>query len=111
MTRPRSSIRLLSSALPLLCFALLSPGCIGVSAKRAASPGGAVINRCRNTHVPADGLFDDFEDGDRQAARLGGRGAYWGTQKDEVGSTIEFTPDEPGAGGSELAMHVTGTTA
>ncbi len=97
--------------IPLISCLVFSPGCIGVSAKRAASPGGAVINNCRNTRVARDGAFDDFEDGDRQATKLGGRGAYWGTQKDEVGSTIEFTPDEPGAGGSELAMHVTGTTA
>ena len=96
----------------LVCVAQLSTGCnIGVSAKRAASPGGAVINRCRTTHVPGDGLFDDFEDGDRQAAKVGKRGGYWWTKKDEVGSTIEFMADEPGAGGSELAMHVTGTTA
>jgi hypothetical protein len=96
----------------LLCVAQLSAGCnIGVSAKRAPSPGGAVINRCRNVRVPADGVFDDFEDGDRQASKIGKRGGYWWTKKDEVGSTIEFNPDEPGASGSELAMHVTGTTA
>lgn len=97
--------------IPLVTCALFSFGCIGVSAKRAASPGGAVINRCRDVKVPRDGLFDDFEDGDRQANKAGGRGGYWWTKKDEVGSTIEFVPDEPGAGGSELAMHVTGMTA
>jgi hypothetical protein len=97
--------------IPLVTCALFSFGCIGVSAKRAASPGGAIINRCRNVKVPRDGLFDDFEDGDRQANKAGGRGGYWWTKKDEVGSTIEFVSDEPGANGSELAMHVTGTTA
>lgn len=105
-----SSVRPSHSLSSSIAFALLFSGCIGVSAKKAASPGGAVINTCRNVRVGPDGLFDDFEDGDRQSNKVAGRGAYYWSKKDDVGSTIEFTPDEPGAGGSELAMHVTGST-
>jgi endoglucanase len=54
--------------------------------------------------------MDDFEDGNNQLTKLAGRDGYWWTKKDSFGSTVSMTPDDGGAGGSELAMHMTGIT-
>ena len=87
-------------------------GCIGVSAKHvgANGPGTAEILRCRATRPAVDGLIDDYEDGNNQLASMGGRDGYWFSAKDEKGSTIDMRMEEPGAGGSEMALHVSGTT-
>jgi endoglucanase len=101
-----------------LALALLG-GCIGVSQTRHASPGASVAaasaasgaKRCpRGIRVAADGDMDDFEDGNNQLTQLAGRDGYWWTKKDNFGSTVTMTPEDGGAGGSEVAMHVTGVT-
>jgi hypothetical protein len=94
------------------CFSF-STGCIGVSAKRtgAGGPGTAPVLRCRAFKPAADGTIDDFEDGNKQLTKLAGRSDYWYDARDKMGSTIELKMDEPGAGGSEMAAHITGVTA
>jgi len=62
----------------------------------------------------ADGLVDDFEDGDNQVAALAGRGGTWWSAKDALGSvfthpTGSLLPSEGGAD-SAKAMHVSGKT-
>src|SRR5438045_1282550 len=96
-------------AFPLL---LLAAGdCIGVSqTNRTESAPGAVasapaLRKCRTDPKPAaDGLLDDFEDSDTQLTKAGGRDGYWWPAKDNFGSTVEFQPDEGGAGGSATAL-------
>jgi endoglucanase len=96
----------------LAIAALPAGGCIGVSAKPTAGPGGtAPVKRCRATRPADDGALDDFEDGNTQLTKSSGRDGYWFSAKDPKGSTIEMQTQEPGAGGSELAMHMSGTTA
>ena len=75
--------------------ALLATACnIGVSAP-LLNPDGSPAPRTycpRGTYVPADGLIDDFEDGNRQIASVGGRSQYWYTSADSEGS--EIFPEE-----------------
>jgi endoglucanase len=89
-------------------------GCIGVSAKPAASaivPGSAAgVQRCRSLRAADDGSLDDLEDGNNQVTKSSGRDGYWWSAHDPKGSTIEMQVTEPGFGGSEMAMHITGTT-
>jgi hypothetical protein len=105
----------------LVCFAagVLAAGCIGVSEKHAAAPGGtaaaaAAIKTCRAGTRPADdGTIDDFEDGNTGLANMAGRDGYWYPEKDTKGSTIApdpFAPSEGGADGSEMAMRIYGET-
>jgi len=100
----------------LAALALLA-GCIGVSQTRRDSTRGAVaasgsrLASCpRGVRVAADGDLDDFEDGNTQLTKLGGRDGYWWSKKDSFGSTVTMTPEDGGAGGSEIAMHATGNT-
>src|SRR4051812_10063321 len=105
---------------PLLVVASLSlaltgaGGCIGVSAKPAggvAVPGSiSAVKRCRAVRPADDGAIDDLEDPNNQITKSGGRDGYWWSAADPKGSTIEMQTTEPGAGGSELAMHISGTT-
>jgi hypothetical protein len=95
---------------------MLAGGCIGVSQKRG-SPSTAeatttpLINRCRTDAKPiANGMLDDFEDGNNQLTNLEARDGYWWKAQDDFGSAIEFKMDEHGAGGSEMALHATGKT-
>jgi endoglucanase len=102
----------LVTVVPLAIALLPSAGCIGVSAKPAAGPGGtAPVKRCRALRAADDGSLDDFEDGNTQLTKASGRDGYWFTAKDPNGSTIEMQTQEPGAGGSELAIHMSGKTA
>jgi hypothetical protein len=91
---------------------LLACACIGVSAKTVPpnGPGTVAPIRCRATHPAADGALDDFEDGNTQLSKMGGRDGYWFNAKDTLGSTIDLRVDEPGANGSENALHASGTT-
>ncbi len=95
--------------------ALLLAGCnVGVSAP-LVNPDGSPKPRTycpRGTYVPADGLIDDFEDGNRQIASVGGRSQYWYTSADSEGSEIfpeEFNPIE--IEGEGYVMHAEGKTA
>jgi hypothetical protein len=100
----------LAACLGLSLFA----GCIGVSQARRAPAGasaqGGIRSCARGVRVAADGDLDDFEDGNTQLTRLAGRAGSWWTKKDDFGSTISMMPDDGGAGGSEIAMHVAGRT-
>jgi len=99
-------------SLPLLLAG--ASGCIGVSAKStgaAAVPGAvSAVKRCRNVRPADDGAIDDLEDGNNQITKSTGRDGYWWSAADPKGSKIEMQVTEPGAGGSEMAMHMTGST-
>jgi len=102
---------LIVAALPLLLAG--SSGCIGVSAKSAgpAVPGAvSAVKKCRAVRAADDGAIDDLEDGDNQITKTTGRDGYWWSAADPKGSKIEMTVAEGGAGGSEMAMHMTGMT-
>ena len=90
----------------------LLPGCITsptyeygptAEAKKASLP------PCR------DGLLDDLEDNNQQSEKIGGRGGYWFTFADTVGSVIEprgdVRPSPGGANGSKFAAHGWGKMA
>ena len=103
----------------MLPVCLPAAGCIGVSQKRSAANGVVGGQVSDLTVCPAglrradDGSIDDFEDGNTQVNLEGGREGYWWQAKDEKGSTIgpaPFSPSEGGGSGSEMSMHVTGTT-
>src|SRR5215510_9508340 len=69
--------------------ALLASGCIGVSQPKAdaSAPSKDALSACPGGLVPAaDGLIDDFEDGDNQGALEAGRDGYWYTAHDDLGS-------------------------
>jgi endoglucanase len=67
------------------------------------------------TSAAADGLVDDFEDGNGQVAVVAGRSGYWYSAADPKGSTISgagaFAPSDGGASGSKKAARATGKTA
>jgi hypothetical protein len=111
MFRLRLSLACVVVAGPSLVF--LS-GCIGVSAKPASAGAGAQVAICRAGAQPAaDGIIDDFEDGNTQLTAAAGRDGYWYPSKDNSGSTMEpdpFAPAEGGADGSGLALHFFGKT-
>jgi hypothetical protein len=99
----------------LLLAAALSPAaaCIGVSAKSkgAAVPGVAsAVKHCRAVRPADDGALDDLEDNNNQITKTNGRDGYWWSAADPKGSKIDMQIAEPGFGGSEMAMHITGTT-
>jgi hypothetical protein len=107
----RASIVVASLSLSLLLIA--DGGCIGVSAKPAASAAlgsPAAVQRCRAFRAADDGSLDDLEDGNNQVTKSSGRDGYWWSAHDPKGSTIDMQVTEPGAAGSELAMHITGKT-
>lgn len=69
---------------------------------------------------PADGVIDDAEDNNHQAAPNKGRGGYWFTFVDKSGSTITptagaqggtFAMTAGGANGSAFAARITGKLA
>jgi len=93
----------------------VAAGCIGVSERKAPAPGVADFKACRaGTRPAADGLVDDFEDGNNQLTVSAGRDGYWWSAHDPVGSTLApdpFAPSDGGADGSAMALHVSGKTA
>src|SRR6476659_5191428 len=101
--------------LPLLLALALtySDGCIGISAKSASAvvPGSSsAVKRCRALRPADDGALDDLEDNNNQITKTNGREGYWWAAHDPKGSTIDMQIAEPGFGGSELAIHITGKT-
>jgi hypothetical protein len=96
-----------------------SPAASSASSAPAAAPASlapAPLEKCSNgVAAAADGLVDDFEDGDNHSAEQAGRGGWWYTAADTAGSTIapqgDFKPSAGGAGGSKFAGHVSGKTA
>jgi hypothetical protein len=101
--------------LPASFVLVLFTGCIGVAQTRRDSAGAgsavAAVKRCpHGVRVANDGDMDDFEDGNNQLTKLAGRDGYWWVKKDDFGSTVSMMPDDGGAGGSEVAMHMMGIT-
>ncbi len=110
-----------------LCLGGMAVGCIDASqrvancpttpggATAAASPAAQSVKGCaKGTRPAADGVIDDFEDGNTQVSQVGSRDGYWFSSKDPSGSTIEPSPLAPadeGAGGSKKSMRVFGKTA
>lgn len=106
----------------LYAAALLGTGCIGVSqgGGGAAAKGPVAFKAheslkvCKNgVRLAADGLLDDFEDGNTQLMELDGRNGYWWKAHDPDGSTIgpeDSTPRPEGVNGS-MALYMTGQTA
>jgi endoglucanase len=100
---------------PLLAAMLLSisaatVGCVAPGAQVSAS-GSAALKSCG-----PDGVIDDFEDNNNQNKVSDGRGGYWYTFVDKVGSTVwpeageqggTFTPSE-GGNNSKYAGEVKG---
>jgi endoglucanase len=81
-----------------------------------AAPVSAAPKACTGKpSAAADGLVDDFEDGNNRSAEVAGRGGWWYTAADNAGSTISpqgnFAPSDGGAAGTKKAAHVTGKTA
>jgi hypothetical protein len=120
-------VRLATSTSWVILSALAVSGCIDASqrtatcpvgptsAGAAASSSGAAPKVCSGTmRAAAEGPIDDFEDGDTQLSKTGGRDGYWFASKDPNGSTIDPSPLKPAdevAGASKKAMHVTGQTS
>jgi hypothetical protein len=98
---------------------VFASGCIGVSQPKAdaSAPSSNALSACPGGLVPAaDGLLDDFEDGDNQGALEAGRDGYWYTSHDSLGSEITiptggFATAEGGADGSSMAVHVKGKSS
>lgn len=108
-----------AAALMIAMTALTAGGCVGVSAKRPTVGDNGVLlpvfRNCPHGLVPAaDGLIDDFEDGNTSTAGVAGRGAYWFKSADPSGSffdpdemqMVDGGPDHPGK-----VLHVAGETS
>jgi hypothetical protein len=105
-----------------LLAGVASASCVDASQRMATCPtgagdgpaGAAALKSCSSGGHPSDdGLVDDFEDGDNQLSKVGGRDGYWFTSHDNKGSSIGPNPlkiDQGGAGTSK-AMHVNGQTS
>lgn len=97
---------------------LLASACIGVSQSKvpASAPSKEVLSACPGGLAPAaNGLLDDFEDGDNQGTLEDGRDGYWYTSHDSLGSEFTlpaqgFATAEGGAEGSTSAVHIKGKT-
>lgn len=79
--------------------AVAAQGCVAPGATPESAAGGA-LKECG-----PEGAIDDFEDNNNQNHVVDGRGGYWYTYVDKVGSTVwpeageaggTFTPSEPG---------------
>jgi hypothetical protein len=116
----------LSSTLALLTGACLTdnptprhPASQPEPAPAAAAPPPAapgVKQTCGGkTRRAADGLVDDLEDGNNQAAPAGGRDGYWFSTKAEraviKSPAGDFKPEAGGPTGSKQTVHFSGKTA
>jgi len=126
MPRPRHLVvhkhhphpRSRSNIFPLILLAGVAAGCIA-----PASPGagtGAVSTPTTAKSCGPDGLIDDGEDGNNLVSDVGGRGGYWYTFLDKVGSSIspkteaqggKFAMAQGGANKSQSAVNVKGKVA
>lgn len=87
--------------------------CIPVGAPMS---GAAAENTADGKRCPADGMIDDAEDQNNQIMTRKGRGGYWYTFADKVGSTVTpaadgggpFAMSPGGASGSAQAARVNG---
>lgn len=97
-----------------LAVAFTVSGCV-MPGQKAKLPNSteAIATSCGD-----EGLIDNMEDNNNQTMVVEGRGGYWYTYVDEVGSTVDppagsqggvFTQSEGGANGSKFAARVHGT--
>jgi hypothetical protein len=95
--------------LPALVVLAMSAGCGGTEAGGggASSASTAALKSCG-----PEGLIDDGEDGNNKIAGVGGRGGYWYTFVDKIGSTTApsgtFKMAEGGANNSKSAARYKG---
>jgi hypothetical protein len=75
----------LLAVVPAASFGCVTPGA------RPESAAGASYKECG-----ADGVIEDFEDGNNQINVVGERGGYWYTYVDKEGSTVEPAPGDQG---------------
>jgi endoglucanase len=106
-----------SSPFCLVLLAGLAAGCIAPppAGGGAASPSTSNAKSCG-----PEGVIDDGEDGNNQVSDSGGRGGYWYTFLDKVGSSITPKPEgqggkfamaQGGANKSQSAVNVKGKVA
>jgi len=102
-------------------FALSSCLAVAFTASGCVTPGQKAVSSNAADAVGGscgpDGLIDNMEDNNNQTMVVDGRGGYWYTYVDEVGSTVEptagsqggvFTQSEGGANNSKFAARVHG---
>jgi endoglucanase len=96
-------------------LAVVLAGCAGCIPKKSAGGAGTgAENTADGKACGPDGTIDDAEDGDHKAAAIQGRGGYWHTFADKVGTTVSppagaaFEMGGPGANGSTHAAHIQG---
>ena len=77
----------------------------------SVEPAAAPVACSGKTQPAADGVIDDFEDGDSQLSKLDGRDGYWFTSHDDKGSTIGPTPLKMSDGVSGKVLRITGQTS
>jgi hypothetical protein len=107
-----------SLRLSVVLLPLLASACIGVSQPKAdaSAPSKEALSACPGGLVPAaDGLLDDFEDGNSQGTPEAGRDGSWYTAHDSLGSEFTipaqgFATAEGGADGSTMSIHIKGKT-
>jgi endoglucanase len=86
----------------------------GCDSGGAASTGGPTTAAAALKPCGPDGLIDDAEDNNNKVAVVGGRGGYWYTYGDKIGSTITpakggtFTMSPGGANDSKFAAEIKG---
>jgi endoglucanase len=98
---------------PTLALLAMSAGCEeGPGAGAVASQAPSTLKSCG-----PEGAIDDGEDNNNRIAALSGRGGYWYTYTDKLGSTIlpaaggTFTMSPGGANGSKYAANMKGKIA
>jgi len=115
MKRTKSSVCLTGVGLSGFLLSLGS-GCVMPGQKPVLSSSvEAQVTECDD-----EALIDDGEDNNNQGAVKEGRGGYWYTYVDEMGSTVnppagsvggQFTMSEGGAENSQFAARINGTLA
>ncbi len=101
-------------ALALMAMSVpMSAGCdAGPAGPGAVSQAAATLKSCG-----PEGLIDDAEDNNNRVAVVSGRGGYWYTYTDKLGSTIvpaaggTFSMSAGGANGSKYAANMKGKIA
>jgi len=82
--------------------------------EKAAPPEKAALPEPAGAASCGQPLLEDLEDGDARSLVVDGRGGYWFTFKDEMGSTVSpdgtFVSAQGGAGGSKHAARMSGKT-
>jgi endoglucanase len=83
----------------LLALAGVAPGCVAPPSAGAGAGSPSAPTNAKS--CGPEGVVDDGEDGNNQVSDNGGRGGYWYTFLDKVGSSIEPKPE---AQGGKFAM-------